>query len=233
MDCDIERDLKLFYEGLELLNLSLNAEQQKQFHHYVSEVYLFNGIYRLVGAEGKEFVIKHLLDSVAPLALFRSIIESFPHDVRLCDVGSGAGLPGIPLAIMLPETPVVLVERMGRRAGFLQNALSRCNLHSRVEVIQRDLSEVHDHFEVVTFRAFHPLADIIRPIGSIVADQGFVCAYKGRTDSLMAELDGMDALVRGEKGGKPSRWIHRIESVHVPFLGAPRSLCVLQKDKME
>ena len=230
MDHDIERDLNLFYEGLELLGLALDAEQQKQFHHYVGEVYLFNGTYRLVGAMGRDFVIKHLLDSIAPVALFRSIIESFPHDVRLCDVGSGAGLPGIPLAIMLPETPVVLVERMGRRAGFLQNALARCNLHGRVEVIQRDLNEVQDRFEIVTFRAFHPLTDIIRPIGSIVADRGFVCAYKGRTETLMGELAGIDALVRDGKGGSPFGWLPRIESVSVPFLEAQRTLCVLQKE---
>jgi len=229
MHRDIDQDLQLFEEGLALLGLSMDSGQRTQMRTYISEVYLFNGTYRLVGAEGREFVIKHLLDSVAPVALFKSIIDSYPGNVRLCDVGSGAGLPGIPLAIMLGDLPISLIERMGRRAGFLQNALAMCNLHGRVEVIQRDLSEVKDQFEVVTFRAFHPLSDIIRPIGSLVAERGYVCAYKGKVEALMRELDQLDALMRDRTGGSAIEWNRRIVPVHVPFLDAPRTMCVLQK----
>lgn len=226
---DIEQSLVLLEEGMEKLGLSMEPEQRRRFSTYLKEIELFNSTYRLVGAQGRDLVVKHLLDSLAALPLIRELLEIRGPDARLCDVGSGAGLPGIPLAIMLLDHRVTLVERSGKRCGFLRNVVALCNLDDRVDVIQSDLSEVIDTFEVVTFRAFHPLEDIIRPVGNILSDRGFVCAYKGRMETIQAELDAVDHLVKRGKGGSVSGWSHRIIPLSVPFLDDPRAMCVLQK----
>jgi 16S rRNA (guanine527-N7)-methyltransferase len=226
---DIAQDMELLREGIARMGLSMDDSQDRQFSTYIDEIYLFNTVYRLVGTEGRDFVIKHLLDSLAPVPIIMDMLQGLGPEGRLCDVGSGAGLPGIPLAIMLADVPVSLVERMGRRSGFLRNVVSRCNLDHRVNVIQSDLSEVTDTFDVVTFRAFHPLEDIIRPVGNILSDRGFVCAYKGRIESIAPELAAVDALVARGKGGSVKGWARRIVPLSVPFLEAPRNLCILQK----
>jgi 16S rRNA (guanine527-N7)-methyltransferase len=226
---DVQSELTLFSQGLAQLGISLSSTQENQFSRYIEEIYLFNYTYRLVGAEGREFVIKHLLDSVAPLAQFQLLLEKLGENAAICDLGSGAGLPGIPLAILLHSTPFSLVERSGRRAGFLRNAVARCNLDPHVEVIQSDLSEITHQFEVVTFRAFHPLTDVIRSIGSVVAEHGYVCAYKGKTEVVKVELEEVEALVREGKGGSSSGWNHQIIPISVPYLEDARNLCILQK----
>lgn len=226
---DISQDMHVLQEGMAKLGLQLESSQELQFASYIREVYLFNDIYRLVGAEGREFIVKHLLDSLSAVPYIRKLLDASPSSVRMCDVGSGAGLPGIPLAIMLRDTPISLIERSGRRAGFLRNALALCNLDGRLDVIERDLSEVDARFGVVTFRAFHPLTDIIRPIGAILAEGGSVCAYKGRTDSIEEELAAVETLVEEGKGGSVLGWHHTLVPLEVPFLEASRNLCVLQK----
>jgi 16S rRNA (guanine527-N7)-methyltransferase len=219
-------DIALLHQGLQQLGLSIDHEQEQQFVTYISEVNLFNRTYRLVNATGREFVIRHLLDSLAAVPYFHSIVTTHTH---LCDVGSGAGLPGIPLAIMLKGTPIFLVERMGRRAGFLENALARCNLSDRVTVIQRDLSEVKQQFDIVTCRAFHPLGDVIREIAAIVTDDGVFCAYKGKEEVVQQELYDLEALVQAGKGGSVFGWESHIIALSVPYLDATRNLCVLKK----
>jgi 16S rRNA (guanine527-N7)-methyltransferase len=219
-------DMDLLLDGMERLGIVPSSLQQRQFAIYMAEIALFNSTYRLVGAEGRDFVVKHLLDSLAPLDHIASLLNSCGPESILCDVGSGAGLPGIPLAIMLADTSVFLVERSGRRCGFLRNVVASCNLDSRVAVIQSDLSEVVDTFDVVTFRAFHPLVDIIRPIGNVIADRGYVCAYKGRIESVEAELLEVGNLVRE---GKTPEWTSRTIPLSVPFLDAPRTMVVMQK----
>ncbi len=226
---EISQDMEVLQEGMAKLGLRLEGTQELQFASYIREVYLFNDTYRLVGAQGREFIVKHLLDSLSAVSHFRELLASSPSHERMCDVGSGAGLPGIPLAIMLGDTPMSLIERSGRRAGFLRNALALCNLDGRLEVIERDLSEVDARFGVVTFRAFHPLTDIIKPVGAILAEGGSVCAYKGRTDSIEEELAAVETLVEEGKGGSVLGWHHTIVPLEVPFLEASRNLCVLQK----
>ncbi|MDD3366652.1 MAG: class I SAM-dependent methyltransferase, partial [Sphaerochaetaceae bacterium] len=137
-----KQDYALLEKGLDLLEITLNAEQTAQFSAYMAEIALFNRKYRLVGAEGADFVVKHLLDSLAPVSYFNTLLTARPEPLRICDVGSGAGLPGIPLAIVLNKNPFTLIERSGRRAGFLRNAVAMCNLSERVEIIEKDLSDV-------------------------------------------------------------------------------------------
>lgn len=151
----------------------------------------------------------------------------------LCDVGSGAGFPGIPLAMFLPHVPVTLIESSGRRVSFLKNAgalLGLTNLtvrESRVEDAVRTGTRPEKTpadpagagFAVVTFRAFKPLdAGLLATLGRLTAPGGWVAAYKGRRERLQAELDSLDGLVAEL----------RIVPIAVPFLDEERHLVLLR-----
>lgn len=226
---DRSQGTRMLRKGLDELGIVLSDEQERQFSLYLREIALFNTAYRLIAAEGEDLVTKHLLDSLAALPVFVSLAECMPQPVTMCDVGSGAGLPGIPLAVMMPDVHVHLAERSGRRAGFLRNAVAVCNLGARVEVIERDLSAIEGRYGIVTFRAFHPLAGVMGDIGTILADGGAVCAYKGRLKPALEELKALDDLTVQGKGGSSTGWNHWIEPLHVPYLDAPRHLCILAK----
>jgi len=88
---------------------------------FIAEIMTHNPVLSLVGTnQPEELVIRHVFDSLAPLGII-----SRKCDVsRIADVGSGAGLPGIPLAIALPDSEFTLIERKGRRSGFLRNTLT-------------------------------------------------------------------------------------------------------------
>jgi len=211
----MEGHLTTFLEGLQQLKIELTPTQIGQFKSYYNEVALFNRRLKLVGAEGEDFVVKHLLDSLTPLNYFKDIINK---DSTLCDAGSGAGLPGIPLAIALPEYPFTLIERSGRRAGFLRNAVAMTQLISHVEILEQDIDEVTQQFDIVTFRAFLPLEKVIDQLDCILKPGGTIGAYKGRRQLLAEELAPLSAT-----------WESEIIDLEVPFLESERTFCLLRR----
>lgn len=212
---------KLLDEGLSSLSLHLDQGQRDQLDAYIAELELFNPVYKLVAASGEDLVIRHILDSLSGAPTLASLCATFTS-CRIADFGSGAGLPGIPLAIALPSYSFTLVERMGRRVDFLRNALLRASLQDRVRVIDKDLKEVKDQFDVITFRAFHPLADILDLVAPLLGEGGYVCAYKALKEQVEEEL------VQVERTCK-STWKARFVPLEVPHLEASRMLCLMQK----
>ncbi|MDR1412191.1 MAG: class I SAM-dependent methyltransferase, partial [Spirochaetaceae bacterium] len=93
---------------------------------YIAEIELFNGAYGLVSAGSREeLVTRHILDSLAPLGIIARTLAG-AESPAIADAGSGAGFPGIPLAACLApaRASMTLIDRMGRRAGFLRNTLA-------------------------------------------------------------------------------------------------------------
>ncbi len=211
----------LLDEGLASLGLHFDHHQREQLDAYLAELELFNPVYKLVAAQGEELVIRHILDSLSGASVMASLAAGFPG-CRIADFGSGAGLPGIPLAIALPSYPFTLVERMGRRVDFLRNALLRASLSDRVHVVDRDLKEVKDRFELITFRAFHPLADILDLVADLLAEGGYVCAYKALQQPVEEELEQVGRVCK-------TGWKASFIPLEVPRLDASRMLCLLQK----
>jgi len=163
---------------------------------YLAEIMTHNPVLSLVGTnDPRELVIRHALDSLAPLG----ILSRKCNLSRVADVGSGAGLPGIPLAITLPDSEFTLIERKGRRSGFLRNTLAalavkNCNSLSRVSVEEQEMEKVKPRrFTMVTFRAFKPLdPKILKKLFRLCVDGGVLAAYKGRQSKVemeMAELE--------------------------------------------
>jgi 16S rRNA (guanine527-N7)-methyltransferase len=211
----------LLDEGLAKLGLDFDQEQRQQLDAYIAEIELFNPVYKLVGAEGEDLIIRHILDSLAGWKTMQELASSFPH-AQIADLGSGAGLPGIPLAIAMQAYEFTLVERMGRRVDFLRNALLRCSLSKRVTVFDRDLKEVKQQFDLITFRAFHPLYDILDLVAPILSDGGVVCAYKAQPEQVQEELEHVRVRCK-------SQWKSSVVQLEVPHLEAHRMLCLLQK----
>lgn len=108
------------------------------------------------------------------------VAEVVPHGAEVCDVGSGAGLPGIPIALARPDLQVVLVEPLLRRTTFLEETVAALSLDN-VEVVRARAEELHGRraFDVVTSRAVAPLPKLLRWSVPLVRPGGLVLALKG------------------------------------------------------
>jgi 16S rRNA (guanine527-N7)-methyltransferase len=128
---------------------------------------------------------KHLLDSLA--------VQPYLVGHRIADVGSGAGFPGIPLAIVEPGRQFALIESTGKKCRFLEHVRDTLGL-ANVEVVQSRAESYHPEvrFDTVLARAVGPLADLVKVAGSLVVGGGRLLALKGRypTDELAARLKG-------------------------------------------
>ncbi len=205
---------ELLKEGAEKLGLELDDDRYSKLMRFVSEIELFNPVYRLVSyGERDELIIRHILDSMAGVPM----LESLSRQGTIADLGSGAGFPGIVISVF-HDGPVVLVERMKRRVDFLRNVILRCNLKN-VRVICKDVSEVDEKFPLVTCRAFHPVYDIIDDVDRILADDGVFCAYKGRKSYLEAETEKL-------KGFTCEAF-----PLKVPFLDEERCLALIRREE--
>ena len=169
--------------GLQSLGLTWSSEQLEQLHAYCREIELWNPRYNLVRAAGEEFVLRHVMDALAAVPVLQGLL---PQGGRMADAGSGNGVPGIPLAVMLPEVEMVLIERSGKRSGFLRNAAAAAGLHPRVSVFEGDIRKAGFVCDAVTFRAVARLRDIYPLLAPLLKEHGVIAAYKG-TDRRVAE----------------------------------------------
>lgn len=218
---------QLLTEGLDLLEISLTSTQIDQLVTFEQEITLFNGVYRLVNAKDDELIIKHFLDSLAPLSILKTLLKDKETPIRCADIGSGGGFPAIPLAIALEGTRWSLVERSKKRCGFLENVVASCNLYPRVEVLDKDLKEVREQYELITFRAFASINDILSSLKTMVTPHGVICAYKGKIETTLEELAAVGSVVGDEGSGIVGPFSYEIKPIKVPFLDAARHILLL------
>lgn len=233
----------LLQQGLELLSRSDPdaarylggndaAAVQEKLERYIAEIELFNAAYGLVGVKTREeLIIKHILDSLAPLGPIVRALESDSSDIKtsadddndskqLADAGSGAGLPGIPLAIALPRCNITLIERMGRRVGFLQNTQALLGLKN-ISIEQKEVEKAAPgRYDLVCFRAFRPLeAPMLQALFKLLKPDGQLAAYKARLEKIEEELAPVKDLYK----------THSIIETPVPFLEEERRLVLLYR----
>ena len=171
--------------------LILSAEQEKLFLRYAEMLEDWNSRMNLTAiTDFSEVVRKHFLDSCAPL-----YASSVPVGKTLLDVGSGAGFPGIPLKIMLPDTEIVLLDSLRKRIGFLEDVTAELGLknvravHGRAEDLARDPG-FREHFDTVTARAVAPLPVLAEYCVPFVKLKGRFLAYKsGNITQEMADAE--------------------------------------------
>jgi 16S rRNA (guanine527-N7)-methyltransferase len=202
---------------------------------YCDELMLFNSAFDLVGAKTRdEIIANHLIDSLSATANIRklaSLAEYASGDsaiippITVGDIGSGAGLPGIPLAAALPEFQFVLVERMEKRCVFLENCIALLGLRNvRVENTQAERIPEHS-FDVCVFRAFKPLdTRTVRMLLVLLKPHGFLAAYKAKENNIRTELEGISSIVR----------TYYIEKLENPFLREhKRNLLIIPAENID
>ena len=205
--------------GLEQLGLARRDGVELLFA-YTRELERWNERLGLVHASGAELIVRHVLDSLAGLAIVGSLAETRDAPI-IADIGTGGGLPGIPLACFLPHAGIHLVERSERKCGFLRGALLAARL-GNARVVNKDLRELQEPFDLMVFRALRPLSEpFVNQLMRLLRPGGAVCAYKGRAERIGTEIAslGDDLMTRLE--------IEMVR-VDVPFLAEERHLVILK-----
>lgn len=199
--------------GLATLQLDLAEPTIERLLDYVDLLMRWNAAYNLTAVRDPgEMVTRHLLDSLAVL----------PHvsGERLADLGAGAGLPGIPLALAHPFTDVLLVDSNGKKARFLREAVRHLRLVN-ARVAESRVEAVSGEFDCITARAFATLADMLGWGGHLLSANGRWLALKGRFPQ-----DELDNLPDGFE-------IEAIHRLQVPALDAERHLVIIKRSRGE
>ena len=195
--------------GLHALGLDLRQPQQSALLDYLALLGKWNKTYNLTAIhEPERMLTHHLLDSLALV----------PHvgDGSLLDVGSGAGLPGIPLAIARPELRVTVMDASQKKCGFMQQAAIELKLtnvsvvHARVEAYQATRK-----FDWIVSRAFSDLAEFVRLSAHLLAPGGLWLAMKG-------------VIPEDEIAQITAARVRDVLSLRVPGLVAERSLIIME-----
>jgi len=197
--------------GLTALDLNLAEGASEKLLEYLALIDKWNRVYNLTAVRAREsMVTQHLLDSLSVV----------PHltGTTLLDVGSGAGLPGIPLALARPDSRVMLLESNAKKSAFLKQAAIELEL-SNVEVTQARVETwIAPHrYDCVISRAFASLAEFAASSGRHAADDGVLAAMKGTYPQ--DELDRLPAS---------HRVIFTIR-LEVPELHAERHLVLMRR----
>ncbi|MDQ7795153.1 MAG: 16S rRNA (guanine(527)-N(7))-methyltransferase RsmG [Spirochaetia bacterium] len=223
----------LLARGLAALDFDISSGILDKLIQYLDEIERWNPLYGLVSAEGEDLVIKHVLDSLSPWRVLAELLASLDSSIArngmatVIDIGTGAGFPGIPLAIAFPERPFVLIERLEKRVRFLESAITLLGL-SNVEIRQGTAENEQEAFQCVVFRALRPFGDkkLFRSIWKKIQPGGALFAYKGRLMHARLELAELsEDAVLGNLAARA-----QIVPVWVPFLEEERCVVIARKE---
>ncbi|MCY4485096.1 MAG: class I SAM-dependent methyltransferase [Spirochaetaceae bacterium] len=210
-------DSEVLDDGLSRLGMDGDECLRDRLQRFADLIAAANPVYGLVDADRRRLITHHLLDSLAAVAALR---ELEPR-ATLLDVGSGAGLPGVPLALALAGTRVILVERSTRRAAFL-NHVRRALAPVELTVVDRPLAEAAlAPVDVVTWRAVAPLPRLLPGLLPLLHSRSTVALYQGTAETVHREL----AAARQAAG---ARLRARVIPLAVPHLDGERHLILLR-----
>ncbi len=176
-------------QGLSALGLPQDDSIVSAFTLYLSELERWNKRYGFIKADRSGLVRFHLLDTLAGLSLLRSLTPAG----AILDFGSGAGFPGLPLAICLSGRPFVLCERKATERAFLENMRLLLKLE-HVTVTDDIDTQAAGSLSAVVFRAVTSLDDILSRVRTYLAPGGLLFAYKGTREKVEEESDRIAAL---------------------------------------
>ena len=205
--------------GLEALALDLSTAQRQALLDYLALLQKWNQVYNLTAVrEPQAMLSHHLLDCLAVVAPLRAQLANLAmtEPIRLLDVGSGAGLPGLVLAICLPQLQVDCVDTVAKKSSFIQQAalsLGLANLrglHARVESLTAA-------YQVVSARAFSSLPDLVTGSDKALLPDGLWMAMKGKTPD--EEIQALPTQVQ----------VFHVEPLQVPGLDAQRCIVWMRR----
>ena len=195
-------------QALSELKLPLSDEQQLQLLYYLQQLLFWNKAYNLTAIkDDQQALIKHIFDSL-------SIVPFLPAG-DLLDIGTGAGLPAVIVAICQPQRAVTALDSNQKKIRFIKQVASELGLKNLTPVASR--IEAHaGSYQVITSRAFASLVDFVTHSQSKLADNGIICAMKG-----VEPIDEIQAL--------QNEWQINTQVLTVPELYESRHLIYLQR----
>lgn len=198
--------------GLECLGIDPVTDLREKLWQYLRLLEKWNRVYNLTAVrDPQEMVTRHILDSLA--------IASFVVGPRVLDVGTGAGLPGIPLALVLGSCQFVLLDARAKKLRFVTQAVAELGLDN-VEVVRARVETFKPAppFDTVIARAFASIAQMLEKSGHLCAVQGRILVMKG-------------ARPQQELRQVPAPYtVTAVEALQVPGLDAQRHLVVITRD---
>ena len=227
MEAALQGAEKRFTEQLAMLQISLSPEQLRQFRQFYENLIKWNEVMNLTAiTEEEDVYTKHFLDSLSIVGLVGP--GSFDN-LSVIDVGTGAGFPGLPIAIAFPGTQVTLVDSLQKRVGFLQETVKLLGLenvqiyHSRAEDFGR-IEAQREHYDIACSRAVARMNVLAEYCIPLVKKGGYFIAYKAeRIKEEMAE--GKKAA--GILGGR----VEQVISFQLPGTDYNRTLVQILKEK--
>ena len=196
--------------GLLALGVGLSDEQVAGLERYLALLEKWNRVYNLTAIrEPERMVTHHVLDSLAILPHVRG--------PRVLDVGSGAGLPGIPLALASPGLEVTLLDSSHKKAAFLQQAVAELRLANATVVAERiEAWQTDARFDTIVSRAFADLGEFVSAAARLLAPGGILAAMKG-----VHPHDEIERLPAGFR-------VREVLQLAVPMLDAERHLVLVE-----
>ena len=196
--------------GSEELGISLQQSQYDQLLEYLLLLAKWNQVYNLTAiTEPRKMLSHHLLDSL-------SLMPSLLRANKVLDVGSGAGLPGIPLAIAMPATIWIMLDSNARKTRFIRQAIAHCGLRN-AQVVQSRVQDYHapDSLDFIVSRAYAPLADFCDSVAHLLTPKTRLLTMK--TGLKRQEAQQLDT----------DRFEFEEETLTVPGIGETRSLVTI------
>ena len=213
MSADLASGLRA---GIQALGLDLSTAQQQRLLDYMALIQKWNKVYNLTALrDPADMLSHHLLDSLTAIAPLMRHTQG--QAIRVLDVGSGGGLPGVVLAICMPELDVNCVDTVAKKAAFVQQVAASLKLpnlrgiHARVESLT-------DPYQVICSRAFASLPDFVTWSRSALAEGGVWMAMKGKHPQ--EEIDALPEDVN----------VFHVEPLTVPGLDVERCMVWMKSD---
>lgn len=201
-------DLNKIHKGLEDLGIEYTSTQVEMWVEYLKLLEKWNKVYNMTAIKDfDDMVVKHLLDSLS--------VAKFIKGSSCIDVGTGGGLPGIPLAILFPDIKFTLVDSIGKKITFLNHVKQKLKLDNISPTNCRVESIIDSDFDNIISRAFSSIDDFYKLCKNLVSDTNQMLAMKGSD----IEIDNLENL--------PLK--HQIFEIKVPFLDAKRNIIILNK----
>lgn len=179
--------------GLQEMALQITAEQQQKLLEYVALIYKWNQVHNLTAVrEPLDMITLHILDSLS--------ILPYVDCKHLLDVGAGAGLPSIPLAICLPDLQVTAIDAVQKKVSFMRQVKAQLGLgnfnviHGRIEEQKVPSKDMPQKFEIIISRAFSEIGLFVKLTKHLLADDGKWLAMKGTVPEHEFDKSGIQPL---------------------------------------
>ena len=225
----LKEDQRILAIGAQKIGITLTQEQIEIFFSYLELLIKWNQKINLTSLESpREIIINHFLDALTCVKIINLYYNHNIDQIKLIDVGTGAGLPGIPIKIALPSIKLFLLDSRKKKVIFLKNLVEQLDLEKveiyedRAEVLGK-CQEYREKYDIAISRAVAALNTLSEYCLPLVKVGGLFIAQKGK--SYQKELDkGLKAvqLLKGK--------LIKVEEVQIPYISQVRYLIIIKKN---